>query len=152
MLKRILTVLMGCAISLGAVAAEEWTKADAVKMVEKATAFYKANGREKLLAELNTKNGQFHKGTLYVVAIDMNHTMLAHPINPKLVGKNTLNVPDVDGKYFRRENIAVAKGPGSGWVDYKYTNPETGKAEAKTGYVVKIDDDLILTCGVYRHQ
>ncbi len=151
MLKRMWMVLAGLAMFCGVASAEVWTKADAVKMVEKANAYYKANGRGKLLAELNTKNGQFHKGELYVIAVDMKHTMLAHPINPKLVGKNTLDVPDTDGKYFRRENLEVARTKGSGWVDYKYTNPTNGKSEAKTGYVFKADDDLILVCGVYKH-
>ena len=133
MLKRMLMVLAGAVLFCGAASAEEWTKGDAMKMVEKANSYYKANGREKLLAELNTRNGQFHKGSLYVIAVDMKHNMLAHPINPKLVGKNTLDVPDTDGKYFRRENIAVATTKGSGWVDYRYTNPENGKSEPKTG-------------------
>jgi cytochrome c len=151
MLKRILTVLAGLAFFCGAAYAENWTKEDAVKMVEQANAFYKANGREKLLAELNTKNGRFQKGELYVVATDMKGTMLAHPNIPKLVGKNLYDVPDVDGKYFRRENSEVARTKGSGWVDFKFTNPVTGKAEPKTAYIFRAADDLILVCGIYKH-
>jgi signal transduction histidine kinase len=75
--------------------------------------------------------------------------MVAHPKNAKLVGKNLLEVPDVDGKLFRKEIVELAKSKGSGWVDYKYKNPETGKIEDKTTYVLKVGD-IILCCGIYK--
>jgi len=84
-----------------------------------------------------------------VFAYDMEGVMVAHPKNSKLVGKNLLEVPDVDGKLFRKEIVELAKSKGSGWVDYKYKNPQTGKTEAKTTYLKKVGD-LILCCGIYK--
>lgn len=118
-------------------------------MVEKASAFVKAQGREKGLTELNTPGGQFVKGELYVFAYDMNSTIVGHPINPKLIGKNLLEVPDADGKFFRKEIQELAKTKGTGWVDYKYKNPKTNAIEGKTTYIKK-EGDLILCCGVYK--
>jgi cytochrome c len=122
---------------------------DAKALAEKAATFVKANCKEKGLAELSKPKGQFDKGELYVFAYDMKATVIAHPKNSKLIGKNLLEVPDNDGRYFRKEAVEIAKTKGTGWVDYKYLNPETKKVEHKTTYVMKVDD-MILACGAYK--
>jgi signal transduction histidine kinase len=75
--------------------------------------------------------------------------MLAHPKNPALIGKNLYNVPDTQGKLFRKEIVEKVKAKGSGWVDYTYWNPETIELEHKTTYCQK-EEDIIICCGVYR--
>jgi len=132
-------------------AATAWseTKTDAVKLVDDAAKQFAAKPREEVVAELNKVDGKWVKGELYVFAYDMEGVMVAHPKNSKLVGKNLLEVPDVDGKLFRKEIVELAKSKGSGWVDYKYKNPQTGKTEAKTTYLKKVGD-LILCCGIYK--
>jgi signal transduction histidine kinase len=137
--------VFGLALASGAVASQK----DAKALVEKAAAFVKANGKDATLKEINLAKGQFDKGELYVFAYDMSGKIIAHPKNPKLIGKDLLNVPDPDGKLFRKEIVDVAKTKGTGWVDYRYTNPETKKIEAKTTYVVKVGD-VILCCGTYK--
>jgi cytochrome c len=122
---------------------------DAKAMVEKASALIKAEGREKALAEIGNPQGQFVKGEMYVFAYDLTATMVAHPVNAKLVGKNLMDVPDAEGKLFRKEIVDLAKTKGSGWVDYKYKNPQTGKVESKTTYIQK-EGDLVLCCGIYK--
>lgn len=126
------------------------SEADEAKaMVEKAVANYQTNGKEKALKEFNTPNNQFVKGELYVFAYDLSGTIIAHPINQKLVGMNVLNTPDVDGKYYRKEIIELAKNKGNGWVDYKYKNPKSGKIEQKTTYLTKAGD-VVICCGAYK--
>lgn len=124
-------------------------KQDAVAMVKKAADFQKKNGKDKLLAELNQGANAFRKGDIYVFAYGLDGTVLAHPANPKLVGKNLISVPDTHGKMFRKEIIDTVSAKGSGWVDYKYTNPETKKVEDKTTYVEKAGE-IVLACGVYK--
>jgi cytochrome c len=126
------------------------SEADEAKgMVEKAVASYQANGKEKALKEFNTPGNQFVKGELYIFVYDMTGTIIAHPINQKLVGMNVLNTPDVDGKFYRKEIIELAKTPGTGWVDYKYKNPKSGKIEQKTTYLKKAGD-VVICCGAYK--
>src|SRR5512137_1298074 len=137
--------VFGLALAPGAMASQK----DAKALVEKAAAYAKANGKDAALKEINQAKGQFDKGELYVFAYDMSGKVIAHPKNPKLIGKDLINVPDPDGKLFRKEIVEVAKTKGTGWVDYKYTNPETKKIEAKTTYVVKVGD-VILCCGTYK--
>lgn len=120
----------------------------AVKLVKSAAAFYKANGLEKTLDELSNPKGKFREGDVYVFAYDLTGTMLAHP-NNSLVGQNLIDVPDPDGKLFRKEIVDVAVGKGSGWVDYKYQNPKTKLLEPKTTYVEKAED-IIICCGIYK--
>ncbi len=122
---------------------------EAKAMVEKAEAYYQANGKVKALKELNTPGNQFVKGELYVFAYDMSGTVVAHPKNQKLVGMSLLNTPDVDGKFFRKEIIELAKKSGSGWVDYKYKNPQSNKIEQKTTYLKKAGD-VVICCGAYK--
>lgn len=122
---------------------------DAKALVKRAAAYVKYQGKEKALAEIRTPKGMFDKGELYVFAYDLQGVMLAHPKNPALIGQNLINVPDTEGKLFRKEIVEKAKSQGSGWVDYVYLNPETNKQEHKTTYFQKVDD-IILCCGIYK--
>lgn len=138
-------IFAGPVISSWAVSNSEEAKG----FVMKAISFLKANGKEKTLAEANNPKGQFIKGEVYVVVMDLNATMLAHPINQKIIGMNVIDVPDTDGKMFRREIIETAKTKGEGWVDYKYKNPTSNKVESKTSFI-KRADDMIFVCGTYK--
>ena len=121
---------------------------EAVKLVQSAVTFYRTNGFEKSLDEFTKPNGMFNKGELYVFVYDLNATMLAHP-NPKLVGQNTLDLPDANGKKFRKEIVTTALKDGKGWTDYKYQNPKSKELEDKSTYYEKVDD-IIICCGIYR--
>jgi cytochrome c len=119
----------------------------ATGFVKKAIDFYKANGKAKLLTAIT--DGKFMDGDVYVFAYNLDGVILAIPVNKPLIGKNLINVPDADGKMYRKEINDKAKSVGKGWVDYKYKNPVSGKIEQKTTYFEKIDD-LVLCCGIYK--
>lgn len=132
-----------------AAAAEKGTAAQAEAMVQKAIAFFKANGKEKALAEISNPKGQFIKGDLYVFAYDMNGMCVAHGANQKMVGKDLIDMVDPDGKAYVKERVQIAKTKGKGWQDYKFPNPISKAIEQKTAYVEKVDD-VILGCGAYK--
>src|SRR5690606_29944853 len=117
------------------------TPEEAKALVEQAVDFYKANGKEKALAEFSKPQGKFVKDDLYIFAFDLEGTTIAHGGDPKLIGRNLTDLKDVDGKYFAREFIKV--GPEGGWVDYKWMNYVTKKVDQKTAYVKRIDDVII---------
>ena len=123
--------------------------ADAVAKVDKGLAFLKKNGKEALIKEVNAKNPDFVQGELYLYVRAIDGTVVAHPVNPRLVGKNMVDLPDADGKYYRKEIIATAKAKGKGWVDYRYNNPITKEVEKKSTYFV-LSGDLILEAGIYK--
>ena len=123
---------------------------DARRMVGKAAAFYRKNGRERFLKELNNPHGAFCEEDLYAFAYDLNMTLVAHPTKPDLVGQNNLNQKDWSGgKCFRKEMQAVALSKGCGWVDYEYENPLNKRREPKTTYVERVGD-LIVCAGAYK--
>lgn len=155
MSKKALVSLVFCflssVLSLAALAADDHpTQKDAIDLVNKASAYFRAHGKAKLLEAVGTPKGEFHKGELYVFVYDMTATILAHPVNAKLVGKNTFDVPDTDGKFYRKEIVQLARTKKTGWVDYKYKNPESGKIESKTSYIAAVDD-MILVAGIYKN-
>jgi cytochrome c len=103
MKKMIGLILIGLMVSgvLGqAIAADKGTAAEAEAMVQKAIDFYKANGKDKTLAEISNPKGQFIQGDLYLFVWDMNGVVIAHGTNPKLIGKDMSQLKDVDGVRF----------------------------------------------------
>lgn len=137
------------AMAVSSVQAAGPTQKDAVAMTEKAVAYAKTHGPAALIEKINAKSPEFINGEMYVVVLKADGTHVAHPVNAKLIGKSMIDVPDPDGKLFRKERVELAASKGKGWVDYKYKNPENGKIEQKTAWVQKYED-LIVSVGVYR--
>ena len=79
----------------------------------------------------------------------MNGKVLAHGQNPKMVGKDMIEMKDADGKEFVKERVEIAKTKGKGWQDYKFTNPQTKQIEPKSSYIEKYED-MIVGCGIYK--
>ncbi|WP_422995402.1 cache domain-containing protein [Undibacterium sp. Ji67W] len=123
--------------------------ADAIAMVEKGLSYLEKNGKEALVNEINNKNPDFIKGDIYLYVRGIDGVILAHPINPKLIGKNMLELPDADGKLYRKDILTLAKTKGKGWVDYRYNNPLTQQVENKSTYIVK-SGEIILEAGIYK--
>jgi signal transduction histidine kinase len=147
--------LSGIAISLGILAtpaysADKGSANEAVAMVKKAVALIKSDGKEKAFAAIaDPANKDFHDRDLYIYVYDLNGVAVAHGVNPKLVGKNLLDMKDNEGKAMIQEMVKVAKEKGSGWVDFKWPNPVTKAVEAKSGYVERAGD-LLVGSGIYK--
>lgn len=150
LLKTMATAMLALLIHAGATAAERGSADEAVAMVKKAIAYMKENGKEKAFSEFgNSANTTFHDRDLYIFVYDLNGNSVAHGNNPKMVGKNLLEMKDHDGKFIIKGFIDVANAKGKGWVDYKWPNPVTKAVEQKSGYVEKVDN-LIVGSGIYK--
>ncbi|MFJ1471011.1 MULTISPECIES: cache domain-containing protein [Massilia] len=135
----------------GALAAEP-TEKDAIAMAERGAAMVKAKGKEEVMKRITSKDPEFVQGSLYIDMRDVKTgIVLAHPYNPSIVGKDLTDVPDANGKKYRREIIELAAAKGKGWVDYQYKNPTTGKIEPKTTYILLVDG-VVLEAGLYKKQ
>lgn len=130
-------------------AAEKGTADEAVAMVKKGVDFIKKNGKDKAFAEFNNPNGQFIKGDLYVMVYDMEGLNKAHGGNPRLIGKNLLDIKDANGVYIVKSFIDVANTKGKGWIDYKWFNKVSNAVEPKSTYVEKYDD-ILVGVGIYK--
>lgn len=125
------------------------SEADATAMVKKGVAFIKSNGKEKGYAEITSKTGQFKDRDLYLVVYGLDGTVHAHGANEKMVGKNLIELKDVDGKAFVKERVELAKAKGSFWQDYKFTNPENKKIEPKAMYCERLEESVVCG-GIYK--
>jgi cytochrome c len=145
-----ITTILCLSFASDTVAAVEPTAKDAIAMAERGAALIKAKGKEEMMKRITAKDPDFVQGSLYVDLRDI-HTgiVLAHPYNPSIVGKDLTDVPDANGKRYRREIIELAAKAGKGWVDYQYKNPTTGKIEPKTTYILRVDD-AVLEAGIYK--
>jgi signal transduction histidine kinase len=118
-------------------------------MVKKGVAFIKANGKDKGYAEISNKAGQFNDRDLYLTVYGMDGTVRAHGANEKMIGKNLIELKDVDGKAFVKERVELASAKGTFWQDYKFTNPVSKKIEPKSMYCEKLDDSIVCG-GIYK--
>ncbi len=125
------------------------TKEEATAMVKKGVAFVKANGKQKGYAEITNKQGQFKDRDLYLVVYGLDGTVHAHGANEKMVGKNLIDLKDVDGKPFVKERVELGSKQASFWQDYKFSNPVTKKIEPKQMYCERLDDTVVCG-GVYK--
>lgn len=149
----IVAMVLGLVLGLSSAAAEEkkGTAAEATAMVQKAIAHIKKIGREKAFADFDNPKGGFVDRDLYIVVYDLKGKVLAHGANPKMIGKDLIDLRDNDGKYFVKERVEMmSKGPDAkGWQDYKFMNPTTSQIEPKSMYLQRYED-LIVGCGIYK--
>ena len=130
-------------------AAERGTKPEAVALVQKAIAYFKAHGKEKTFSEISNKSGQFVDRDMYVYVFHADGVMLAHGALERMIGKQLTQLRDAEGKQFGQELQNLVKSGKSGWVDYKWPNPVTKQIEAKTSYLEPVGD-IGFAVGVYK--
>lgn len=153
-MKKVISVLASGLLLLslggGALAQENRGSAEqAVALVKKAAAYFRANGREKAFAAYDDPKGEFVDRDLYIFVYSQKGQVLAHGANQRMIGKNLIDIKDEDGKKFVKEQIDLALGKGSGWVDLKWINPTTKAIQPKASYVEKVDD-VIIGSGIYK--
>ena len=152
-MKRFIAAILALAVGflpLAGSAAEEQraSKAEAEAMVKKAVAYYQKNGKDKALAEFVKSPGPFVDRDLYITVYTMDGVALSH-VNPKMVGKNMMELRDPTGKYHIRERLEAARTKDRGWQEFQFFNPMTKKIEPKEMYWEK-HDNLVFACGAYK--
>ena len=150
--------LLGVSLALAALSfvaanvqakSEVATRDDAVAMVKKGVAFIKASGNDKGYAEVSNKTGKFVDRDLYLVVYGLDGVVRAHGANEKMIGKNLIDLKDVDGKAFVKERVELAQAKGTFWQDYKFTNPENKKVEPKSMYCERLEETVVCG-GIYK--
>lgn len=124
------------------------TPAVAKALAERGAAMVREQGREAALAEISDPASELVQGSLYVFAMSLDGTMLAHPHNPGSIGRSFLGERDFNGVAFGRELVNTARTDGLGWVDYVAIEPVRKKLRRKSTYVLRVDD-LFVASGYY---
>lgn len=132
-------------------ASDKATKEECVSKVKAAVAMVKEQGQETVLAKINDPTSEFTWKDSYVFVLDAETAkVLAHPANPKLIGKELTGIKDSNGKMFFIEFINIAKEKGEGWVDYTWPKPGETTPSPKNTYVCKIPGtNLVMAAGIY---
>ncbi|AKU22676.1 cache domain-containing protein [Massilia sp. NR 4-1] len=136
-------------IAAQANAAETYaTRQQAEQLVGKVTSAMRkdANGT---LSAITAKDAAWVHGELYPVVYDLQGKVLAHGQNPKLVGKNLIDIRDVEGNYYVRERVELAKSKGKFWQNYVFVDPVTKGVLPKEMYCEKLDESVVCA-GVYK--
>jgi len=86
----------------------------------------------------------------YFFVYDMHGTVLMHPRQRDLVGKDLSGLRDPQGNATIQQLLARARA-GGGFVEYMWRRPSTGKVAPKLGYVTEIAQwNWMIGTGLYR--
>ncbi len=125
-------------------------------LVESGIAYFQKNGQAAAIAAFSDVNGKFRDGEYYLFMHDAAKPDTAVCVargdgNKALIGKDMWMTKDSDGVLYIQKLVLTGLKSGTGWVDYKRTNPETKKIEAKSSFVARIPGtEFTLGCGFYK--
>ena len=145
----VVAVLM-CGVAYVAYAGvEEDTKA----LAQSAAVFIKQNGKDAGIAEIMKPNGKFKKGDLFVTVTDFKGVLVASGAFHNLVGVNTYDMKDPNGKPFVQESIEIAKTKSGGWIEYSFTDQNTKKIAARKAWIQRVEGmDLYVSAPITVHK
>jgi len=116
----------------------------AVDVANSLTNTYKEKYNKKELQQLVVaalKNVNFENNLGYLFVLDTSGVVYIHK-DAKLVGRNLINIKDINGKYIIKEFAKVATKNGEGFVDYYWYMPGESRKKLyyKISYIKKIDN------------
>lgn len=113
--------------------------------VQQAIDRYNADGLEEAVAFYN--DSESVDGQWYIFIAEDDGPTIAHAVIPDLVGHPFVDIVGPDGSPV---GIAIMDGATAegAWIDYTYTNPDSGEVESKHSWAV-IHDGLLFGSGWY---
>ncbi len=109
-------------------------------------------GVEASIEIINDKSGPFVWKDTYIFLIETDTTtLLAHPMEPSLIGKNHIGRKDANGKLFVVEFTHHANSvKGHGWVDYMWPKPGEKTPSRKKTFIYRVPGTtLAVGAGIY---
>jgi len=86
---------------------------------------------------------------MYIFVYDFNGTLLAHPYLSNLIGRNSLDLTDINGVHIINNLMAVAR-TGKGFAYAVYPNPvDENRTGLKLNYVLNVDNSTWIGSGKY---
>lgn len=132
------SVLLSLAVTIQGRAEDKATPREVIQKVQEAAQFLSTAG-EAGLAEFMDRGGRWVWKDTYVFVMRCDQmTVVAHPINPKLVGINHAGVKDVKGNYFMVQYCDAAKKLQGRWVELWYPKIGERQPSRKLNYVLQV--------------
>ena len=131
-------------------AEEKATPAEVVGKVREAAVFLQGAGETGLL-DFAAPEGKWVWKDTYVWVLKCNDmTDAAHPINPKLVGRNLAGLKDVAGNYLFIQMCEASKKAKGGWVEYWWPKVGEKKPSRKVAFILQVPDSPYqVAAGIY---
>jgi hypothetical protein len=104
------------------------------------SANYLARHGERALPEFSDPNSRWGRSP-YTFVWTIQGVCLAHPINPKLVGKNLMGLTDTHGNNFAVEFARIAASKENnyrGWCDYWWNPPGSDASQHKVSFILRV--------------
>ena len=122
---------------------------DMTKFVTDA-ALYAANvGQKEACTAFNNLSGPYVSDSRYIFAYDMDGNALALPYQQGLIGKNRMNLTDINGLAIMPAMIDMAQ-EGGGYQYFVYPNPVDDFAnQLKIFYIEPVDSEWFVASGVF---
>jgi len=114
-----------------------------VSLVEEAAALMEQKG-EQAFADFARKDSKWFNEDYYFFVYALDGTCLFHAITPELIGKNVMDLRDMNGKPIVRRITDIGRKPendASGWVFYLWQNQTQLTPSWKSTYVRKVGSD-----------
>lgn len=98
-------------------------------------------------------NYNFHSKDGYFFASDFNATILAHPLNKDMIGKNFYNSTDIKGYYFFKDMVETVKDGNGHFFNYYWNVPNTNLVGLKRSFVKGYPSlNLVVGTGIYTRE
>jgi len=123
---------------------------EARAMVERARTFVQEVGRDAAIEAFAARHQEWVDRDMYLFGLDRSGHFSVHCLNGGYLGQHISKVASVIAFDDFIDDLQRLASHDGAWIDYAVANPATGRQQRKNSFVVRIDDDLVLGCGVYR--
>jgi signal transduction histidine kinase len=113
---------------------------DLVSLVEDAARLMEREG-ERAFTKFAEPDSKWRNDDYYIFVYEVDGTCVFHPVTPELIGKNVIDLKDMNGKPIVRQITDVGRKPendASGWVFYLWQNQTQLIPSWKSAYVRKV--------------
>ena len=135
--------------AVAAIRLRRGTADEAYALVQRAHALVKQVGLSAAAQAFHDPQGGYRDRDLYIFVFDRQGVYRVFGSMPASVGKTVFDIPGLDGRYVIEAGFAAAEA-GGGWIDYEVLNPTNGIVDAKTSFILPLESDCVIGCGVFQ--
>jgi len=112
---------------------------DLVNTVNDAAELFEVKGAAAF-SEFDKKNSKWYKGNKYIFLYDLEGTCVYHASLKNLIGKNLLNLKDINEKPIIQMIMSIASNEKKpfGWIHYLWTEPGEIFPSWKSAYIMRV--------------